>query len=95
MFESELARIDDQSRYWNASRADEPEYKCQALAARSGAYQLAIRAAGAAIAATGGKSHLIASPPQRRWREASFYMTVALTQDVQGSLLEAFTHGPS
>lgn len=79
--------------YWNASRADEPEYRDRALAARAGAIDIALRAASAAIAATGGRAHLLTNPAQRRLREAGFYSTLALTPDVQTALLECYAHG--
>jgi len=89
---SEIESLKAEAFYWNASRADEPEYKPRALAARTGAIKVALRAAGASIAATGGRAHLLDHPAQRRLREAGFYSTLGLTPDVQSALLETYTH---
>lgn len=89
---AEIKQCRDEAIYWNASRADEPEYKDRALAARATAIDLGLRAAGAAIAATGGRAHLLTNPAQRRLREAGFYSTLALTPDVQTALLENYAH---
>jgi alkylation response protein AidB-like acyl-CoA dehydrogenase len=81
----------EQSIYWSGSRADEPCYFENALNSRSTAISLAFRAAQTAIAATAGKSHLLSCPAQRRYREASFYATVAQTADIQANLIELFS----
>ena len=94
--DSLVAEIDHwrhEAVYWNASRAEEPEYRQRALAARAGAIDVGLRAAAAAIAASGGSAHLLSNPAQRRLREAGFYSTLALTPDVQTALLECYAHG--
>jgi alkylation response protein AidB-like acyl-CoA dehydrogenase len=88
---SEIERYRSDALYWNASRADEAEYKRSALATRTGAIKVALRAAGAVIAATGGSAHLLTNPGQRRLREAGFYSTLAITPEVQTALLETYT----
>ncbi|HEX5323938.1 MAG TPA: acyl-CoA dehydrogenase family protein [Capsulimonadaceae bacterium] len=89
---ADIERYQTEALEWSAARADEPDYKQCALAARTGAIKVALRAAGAAIAATGGRAHLLTHPAQRRLREAGFYSTLALTPDVQTALLETYTH---
>ena len=89
---AEIDAIRADSLYWNGSRADEPEYKVRALKVRAGAISVALRAAETAIAASGGRAHLLTHPAQRRLREAGFYATMALTADTQAMLMETFTH---
>lgn len=73
---------------WNCECVGHAEYKTHALRARAGALVLAMRAAHAAVAASGGASQLMTSTPQRLLREAQFYTTAALTPDVQSAVLE-------
>jgi len=73
---------------WGGACADQPEYKEHALHARAAAIVLAVRAAHAAVTATGGAAHLLSQPPQRLLREAIFYTTVAQTADVQIGTLD-------
>jgi len=68
--------------------ADHPDYKAHALRARATANVLAVRAAYAAVVATGGRAHLATSAPQRLLREAQFYGTAVQTPDVQASTLD-------
>ncbi len=73
---------------WNGACADLPDYKEHALQARASAIVLAVRAAHAAVTATGGSAHLLSQPPQRLLREAIFYTTTAQTRDVQSATLD-------
>ena len=73
---------------WNCDCAPHPQYKTHALRARSVANVLALRAAHAAVVATGGRAHLKTSAPQRLLREAQFYSTAVQTPDVQAGTLE-------
>ena len=73
---------------WSGACADQDEYKENALRARATAIVLAVRAAHAAVTATGGSAHLLANPPQRLLREAIFYTTLAQTPDVQTGTLD-------
>ena len=73
---------------WSGSCADLPDYKQHALHARAAAIVLAMRAAHAAVAVTGGSAHLLSRPPQRLMREAMFYTTTAQTPDVQTGTLD-------
>ncbi len=73
---------------WGGACADLPDYKEHALHARAAAIVLAVRAAHAAVTATGGAAHLLSQPPQRLLREAIFYTTVAQTADVQIGTLD-------
>jgi alkylation response protein AidB-like acyl-CoA dehydrogenase len=91
--ERKAADIEERALYWNGSRYEEPGYQENALSARIGAISLALRAAEAGIAATGGSAHLITSPAQRRFRESAFYATQAQTSEIQASLLEEFING--
>jgi hypothetical protein len=92
-FSTEVESIRSDSLHWNASRADDPQYRQNALRVRAGAVSVALRAAQTSIAGGGGRSHLLVHPAQRRLREAGFYATMALTADTQAALTEAFTHG--
>jgi len=73
---------------WNCDCAVHPDYKTHALRARATANVLALRAAHATVIATGGRAHLVTSPPQRLLREAQFYGTAVQTPDVQASTLD-------
>jgi alkylation response protein AidB-like acyl-CoA dehydrogenase len=73
---------------WSGACADLPDYKEHALHARATAIILAVRAAHAAVTATGGSAHLLSRPPQRLMREAMFYTTTAQTPDVQLGTLD-------
>ena len=73
---------------WTGSCADLPDYKEHALRARAAAIVLAVRAAHAAVTATGGSAHLLTNPAQRLLREAIFYTTTAQTPDVQNGTLD-------
>lgn len=68
--------------------ADHPDFKAHALRARATANVLAVRAAYAAVVATGGRAHLATSAPQRLLREAQFYGTAVQTPDVQACTLD-------
>ena len=73
---------------WTGSCADLPDYKDHALRVRAAAIVLAVRAAHAAVTATGGNAHLLTNPAQRLLREAIFYTTTAQTPDVQNGTLD-------
>lgn len=73
---------------WNCDCVAHPDYKTHALRARATANILALRAAHAAVIATGGSAHLVTSSPQRLLREAQFYGTAVQTPDVQAATLD-------
>ena len=73
---------------WSGSCSDLPDYKEHALRVRAAAIVLAVRAAHAAVTATGGSAHLLTNPAQRLLREAIFYTTTAQTPDVQNGTLD-------
>ena len=73
---------------WSGACADLPDYKEHALRVRATAIVLAVRAAHAAVTATGGSAHRLDSPPQRLLREAIFYTTTAQTADVRSATLD-------
>jgi len=87
-FEREVDHCRKEAHSWNGSCADLPEYKEHALHARTSTILLAVRAAHATIAATGGSAHYMDQPPQRLMREAMFYTTAAQTRDVQAGTLD-------
>jgi alkylation response protein AidB-like acyl-CoA dehydrogenase len=91
-FEDEATVVREFASTWNSSRASEPDYKANALKARSDAIRLAMRSTQACIAACSGSAHLLTNPAQRRHREASFYATVAQTSDTQGAFLETLAY---
>jgi alkylation response protein AidB-like acyl-CoA dehydrogenase len=68
-----------------------PEYKPNALKARAWAIELAVRAAHAAVAASGGAANSLDHPAQRRFREAMFYTLTAQTGDIMGATLQRLT----
>jgi len=72
---------------WAGTGVDHPDYKENALRVRAEAIVLAVRAAHAAITATGGGAHLLSNPAQRLLREAVFYTTTGQTPDVQNETL--------
>jgi len=73
---------------WNCECVAHPDYKTHALRARAGAIVLAMRAAHAAVAVSGGASQFLTAAPQRLMREAQFYTTAVLTADVQANVLD-------
>ncbi len=73
---------------WNCDCVAHPDYKTYALRARASANVLAMRAAHAAVIATGGRAHLKTAAPQRLLREAQFYGTAVQTPEVQASTLD-------
>ncbi|BDI32844.1 acyl-CoA dehydrogenase [Capsulimonas corticalis] len=87
-FAEEVDRCRAEALAWTGACANLPEYKERALHARASAIVLAVRAAHAAVTATGGSAHLLTQPPQRLLREAIFYTTTAQTQDVQAETLD-------
>ena len=87
-FTREIDACRHEALTWSGACADQDDYKEHALRARATAIVLAVRAAHAAVAATGGSAHLLANPPQRLLREAIFYTTLAQTPDVQTGTLD-------
>lgn len=73
---------------WHCDCVGHPDYKTHALRTRAWAIVLAMRAAMAAVAATGGQAHLRTSVLQRLLREAQFYATAVQTPDVQAATLD-------
>jgi len=87
-FECEVDACRAEALRWNGSCADLPEYKEHAMHARTWAIVLSVRAAHAAVAATGGAAQLLTSPAQRLMREATFLTTIAQTEDVRIGTLD-------
>jgi len=87
-FEKEADTCRYEALAWGGACADLPDYKEHALRARATAIVLAVRAAHATVAATGGGAHLLTAPPQRLLREAIFYTTTAQTPDVRTGTLD-------
>ena len=73
---------------WNCDCVGHRDYETHALRARATAHVLSLRAAGAAVAAMGGRAHLVTSVPQRLLREAQFYFTAVQTPEVQAATLD-------
>ncbi|MBV9849934.1 MAG: acyl-CoA/acyl-ACP dehydrogenase [Armatimonadetes bacterium] len=90
-FTCEIDACRHEALTWSGACADLPDYKEHALQARATAILLAVRAAHAAVAATGGSAHRLDSPPQRLLREAIFYTTIAQTSDVRSATLDLLT----
>lgn len=87
-FAQEIDACRRDALHWSGACVDLPDYKEHALRARAMAIVLAVRAAHASVAATGGTAHLLANPPQRLLREAIFYTTIAQTSDVREATLD-------
>ena len=87
-FQQEIDACRREALAWGGHCADLPDYKQHALRVRATAIVLAVRAAHAAVAATGGSAHRLDSPPQRLLREAIFYTTTAQTSDVRAATLD-------
>ena len=87
-FQREIDACRRDALTWTGACADLPNYKENALRARATAIVLAVRAAHAAVTATGGSAHRLDSPPQRLLREAIFYTTTAQTSDVRAATLD-------
>lgn len=58
---------------------------------RTAGLDLAVRCAQAAVAVGGGRSMLLSSPAQRRYREAGFYLIQAQTDRIRASTLRRLT----
>jgi len=67
---------------------DAPDYKQNALRARAGAIDLAVRVAHAVVAGAGGGANSLDHPAQRRFREAMFYTLTAQTGDILTATVE-------
>lgn len=91
-FFREINHCREESHYWTGARADDAEYRENALRVRATSISIALRAAETAIAASGGRAHLLTHPAQRRLREAGFYATMAQTSDTQSALMEILSH---
>lgn len=87
-FETETDACRREALTWSGSCADAPNYKEKALQARAWSIDLAVRAAHAAVASTGGSGQRLDNPAQRLMREAVFYTTLAQTPDVQSATLD-------
>ena len=70
---------------------DAPDYKQNALRARAGAIDLAVRVAHAVVAGAGGGANSLDHPAQRRFREAMFYTLTAQTGDILTATVERLT----
>jgi alkylation response protein AidB-like acyl-CoA dehydrogenase len=88
--EKELAAVRREVSAW-LDRSQEEGYKPAALRARAWAIELGVRAAHAAVAATGGSANHRDQTAQRLFREAMFYTLTAQTADVQTATLERLT----
>lgn len=77
-----------EAQRWNGSCADMPEYKERAMHARTWAIVLSVRAAHAAVTATGGAAQILTNPAQRLMREATFFTTIGQTHDVRLGTLD-------
>jgi len=87
-FTLEIDRCRRDALLWNSDCAGHPHYATHALRTRATANVLALRAAHAAVVATGGRAHLRDAAPQRLLREAQFYGTAVLTPEVQSATLD-------
>lgn len=77
-----------------AERGDHPEYATRGILLRAAAIELGVRAAHAAVTATGGSANSLDHPAQRFFREAMLYTLTAQTRPVQTAALALLT-GPA
>ncbi len=78
-------------RWASVTDKKDPEYKPNALKARAWAIEIGVRAAHAALTASGGAANSLDHPAQRRFREAMFYTLTAQTADIMGATLQRLT----
>jgi alkylation response protein AidB-like acyl-CoA dehydrogenase len=76
-------------------RTDAPGYKDNALKARAWCIEFGVRAAHAALAASGGGANSLSHPAQRLFREAMFYTLTAQTGDVRTATLRRLSERAS
>ncbi len=85
--EREIDACRAECRRWATSERSAPEYHAGALAARTGAIELGVRAALMTVAAASGAATALSHPAQRRLREAMFYTVFQQTADILGATL--------
>lgn len=85
--EEEMAWLRQEADCWR-DRAEAEGYRENALRIRSHCIEFGVRAAHAAVAATGGGANSRDNQAQRLFREAMFYTLTAQTRDVQTATLE-------
>lgn len=85
--EGEMVRLRRLVDAWR-DRTTAEGYKENALAARAACIEFGVRAAHAAVTATGGSANARNNTAQRLFREAMFYTLTAQTRDVQAATLE-------
>jgi alkylation response protein AidB-like acyl-CoA dehydrogenase len=85
--EQEAAKARRQVNVW-ADRASEADYQERVLRARAWCIDLGVRAAHAAVAASGGAANSLDHPAQRLFREAMLYTVTAQTTELWTMLLE-------
>jgi alkylation response protein AidB-like acyl-CoA dehydrogenase len=89
--EDELASLRADVDAW-LPRTAAADFPARALALRAWSIELGVRAAHAAVAATGGGAIALTSAAQRRYREALVYTVLMQTHDVQTATLAHLTH---
>jgi alkylation response protein AidB-like acyl-CoA dehydrogenase len=92
--ESQADRLRTEVHAWG-ERASDPGYVPGVLRARAACIELGVRAAQAAVVASGGGANLTDHPAQRLYREAMLYSVTALTGELQELVLAALTAGQS
>jgi len=85
--ERELEEVRARTEHW-IGRTTDPDYAASALSIRAWAVELGVRAAHAALAASGGSGNALDHPAQRLVRESVFYTLVAQTSSVQAAVLQ-------
>jgi alkylation response protein AidB-like acyl-CoA dehydrogenase len=85
--DSELAAARAAADGWR-ERTAEPEYKQGALNVRARCIEMGVRAAHAAVTATGGGANDRSNQAQRLFREAMFYTLTAQTGDIRAATLQ-------
>ncbi len=85
--ETEMAAARAEVDAWR-DRLEAKSYQKNALSVRARCIEFGVRAAHAAVAATGGGANSRDNAAQRLFREAMFYTLTAQTRDVQSATLE-------
>ena len=87
-FASEIDACRTEARHISDGPKDTPDYKTNALRVRAWAFELSVRVAYAAVAASSGGANSRLHPAQRRFREAMFYTLIAQTGDILTATVE-------
>jgi len=86
VLDAELTHLRTEAEEWY-DRTSDDGFKENALRIRAHAIELGVRAAHAAVTASGGSANSLDNPAQRLFREAMFYSLTAQTPDVRSATM--------